>query len=75
MFKIDKNIPVPVGGSGTSTIYPFAKMKVGDSFLVSNADRGLHNRARAAASQHGRRYKMKFITRMMDNGLRVWRVK
>lgn len=63
---IDSNVPLP-------TRYPFAGMKVGDSFLVPS---GVTRQAVAvAASRYGRKHKMKFSTRKLkEGGFRCWRL-
>ena len=66
-FVIEKNIPIQRGREK----YPFLKMEIGDSFVFS----GNRKVIGAAASWYGSRYKMKFTTRSVDGGVRVWRVK
>ena len=71
-YRIEKNIPIPT--FSRSRKYPFDKMKIGDSFLVSlGEDRSVRNCAAAA----GRRHNMKFICRQTsgENNIRVWRLK
>lgn len=89
-FVIQSNIPLPprTYGPGASAKYPFAAMRVGDSFAVSIADynsRGktpatvdrvqgtLMNCAYTYARSHDRR--AKFSTRKIsDTTVRIWRV-
>ena len=63
---IDSNVPLP-------TRYPFAEMKVGDSFLVpSDVTR---QAVAVAATRYGRKHNMKFSTRQLkDGGFRCWRL-
>jgi hypothetical protein len=68
-FKIESGIPVPPGNRAN---YPFAKMKVGDSFLVP----GVKNSAAIASSVSYRknRYGENYVCRTTEGGLRVWRI-
>lgn len=66
MFDIDKDVPIP----GRLTKYPFMNMRIGDSFLAFGAD---IPRARSAARMHARRYGIYFVTRIEDDGVRIWR--
>ena len=34
MVKIDKHVPMPIGGGGAKPKYPWKNMKVGDSFFI-----------------------------------------
>lgn len=74
MFKIDSKIPLPPLREPT-THYPFKKMKAGDSFFVLIEKLSDVSRARCAAIQYGKRHKVKFATRKVDGGLRIWRIK
>ena len=69
---IEAEVPVP-----SRQKYPFCHMKVGDSFLLSySVDRkAMAMRARGAASQYSRRYKMRFAIRIVTGGVRVWRTR
>jgi hypothetical protein len=72
--SIDSGIPFPGVAKRSCRKYPFADMKVGDSFMVeSKLDR---NRA-ATASFKFREYGIgmgwKFSTRKVDGGYRIWR--
>lgn len=70
MFKIEKNVPMPEGRTPRPVIWPFALMQVGDSVLIP-ADKA--KAARTVAGQVSRRRDMKFITRAVEDGIRVWR--
>jgi len=63
---IDSNVPLP-------TRYPFAQMKVGDSFLVpSDVTR---EAVAVAASRYGKAHNMRFSTRKLKDGsFRCWRL-
>jgi len=75
--KILKDIPLPK--RGREPVYPFAEMKVGDSFLYSDkTDRKSVMAASASYSQYSRRNtkgKWKFTQRVTDEGIMIWRVK
>lgn len=77
-FVIDKNVPIPK--KVNRRIYPFYKMEVGESFLVSIDDE------KNKFTQKQRIYiaiwrfcqvetEMKFTTSSIDGGVRVWRIK
>lgn len=80
MFIIESNIPVPARAAGGKTLYPFAAMQVGDSFLatpgatVSAADRRRLAAATAAYARRNPGAGVKFAVRTTEQGLRVWRV-
>lgn len=68
---ITSDIPPPVSGStGKPATYPFATMKVGDSFFT----RAPVNRVGPAARQFGKRHGWKFQCRTEGRGARVWRI-
>lgn len=78
---IEAGIPIKSPPGTTSrrvTRYPLDEMKVGDSFILS-CDRPEVNKTRNRLSSsiriqrlaHGRKY----VTRAVDGGVRVWRVK
>jgi len=72
-FKIEKGIPLPVRSNEWMILYPFKQMKVGDSFLVPYGETAQATvKKRVMASS--RRYKpMKFVSKLLDEGVRVWR--
>ena len=74
MFKIEDGIPVP--NRGFSKRYPFGDLAVGQSFFVPT-DEAAKKRVRvaSAASMHGKKYNSVFATRVVEGGIRVWRVK
>lgn len=75
MFKIEKAIPIPEKRFRRKKRgkYPFGEMRCKDSFLVTGA-RKKQERAVSAASAYGRTHKMKFCSRTVINGTRIWRV-
>jgi len=69
-MKIEQGVPIP---KLYLSIYPFAEMVVGDSFLVPLKER---HRAASAVSSFARKHPgVKFVTRKVAGGIRVWRVK
>ena len=70
--KVEKGIPIPTRKSQRWKRYPFPEMEVGDSFLVSRED---GYKAQSAAHEYGSRCGVKFCTRRLEIGLRVWRIK
>jgi len=66
-IKIEKGVPVPLGGRGRAK-YPWRQMKVGDSFFAP-ATRRIN--PRMAEQSTG----FKFATRVEGDGVRIWRVK
>jgi hypothetical protein len=62
---IDKGVPIP-------NRFPFSKMEVGDSFVITTK----RHTAYVAARRYGDKRGMKFITRQMPDGtIRCWRTK
>lgn len=87
-FTVERGISVPprtFGGRGRPPRYPFAQLRVGDSFAVTRAQygkgaadanqmlSGVCNLARNYAKHHNP--SAKFTTRKIDeNTVRVWRI-
>lgn len=73
MYAIETDIPVPPrAGRGRPSIYPWAAMKPGDSFLVSDAAKINSVRVNAIKRSKG---KTRFLAAKVAEGVRVWRVK
>lgn len=76
VYKIEKNLPIPPSGTGRPK-YPLRDMEVGDSFFVPvpliNTLK-FRNRLSSALTYFGKRHSVQFITRSVDDGIRVWRV-
>lgn len=71
-FEIEDRIPLPPKSS-SKIKYPLAEMKVGQSFFAPGVkSSAISGRAAtvAKASGDGRKY----ATRVVDGGVRVWRV-
>lgn len=69
-FKIEKGIPAPRYSKGRGLKYPFDKMEVGDSFLATGSKPHVVS---SCASNFGKKNSKKFVTRIVDGGVRVWR--
>jgi len=73
MIAIDKDVPMPVAKpTGTTRIYPFAEMAIGDSFVFPDYVRFPAETARAATRKH--RPKQFMTRRVKGGGVRCWRV-
>lgn len=70
-FAIDKNVPMPAPKRGRRSKYPFAQMRVGDSFSF---DLKLRNTVSAAASAYASNNGVKFAMRSEGGNARIWRV-
>ena len=69
-FDISKGIDIPDGRAS----YPFEEMEVGDSFFIPCEDRKEANRRAANARNASYRYvERKYMARLVDGGVRVWR--
>jgi hypothetical protein len=75
MYAIESKVPYVKISKPRATKYPFPDMKVGDSFFVPADDTKAIPRVRSAASLWAQRYNRKLATRVVDGGVRVWRVK
>jgi hypothetical protein len=75
-FKIESGVPIPTGPVLRKSKYPLAGMQPGDSFFVPGAKVSIQKSVRAAASVFSARNKgTEFTARLVEGGLRVWRVK
>ena len=70
MLEIEKFVPIPDGYSKKKK-YPFAEMEVGDSILFAEHEM---KAARSCSHAFGVRHSMKFTTRLVDGGMRIWRI-
>ena len=69
MINIDKGVPIPIAHKKNRE-YPFDYMDIGDSFFMNNRSSAFH----ALMNRHNVGGK-KFISRAVEGGFRVWRVK
>lgn len=76
-YKIERGIKIPPRRHGGKLEkYPFAKMKVGDSFFVQDRDpKRAVLRLNSVSYSAGKRYGYRFVVRREDDGARVWRVR
>lgn len=73
-FKIESNVPPPSGDSGRPAKYPWAEMKVGDSFRFDGAP-GVRDRISASSRAFAKRNAgVAFVTRREGDGYRIWRI-
>jgi hypothetical protein len=80
MFQIESGVEIPPQSQPLrKTKYPFNRLNVGDSFVFpvsTDEDReAVQNRLQSAAANWGRSRGMRFVTRRVTQGIRVWRVK
>jgi hypothetical protein len=74
-FKIEKNIPLPARRLSSESMYPFAKMEIGDSFEIVCQTHGEAVARRSVLSPSWVRFRpKKFTSRVEDTCVRVWRV-
>jgi hypothetical protein len=75
-YKIEKGIPLPPPANGRPqskpNSYPWDDMEVGDSFFVHDPQKV--NSVKVSAHNMNSRSKRKFTTRILDGGIRVWRI-
>lgn len=77
-YKIDNHVELPVART-SGKHFPFAQMKVGDSFAVPNLTKNtritVYNHARKFMTKHQPTWE--FTTRTVDDSahIRVWRTK
>ena len=74
-YAIEHGIPLPPrrqSGPRRVERRPWSRMAVGDSFFVSEGE--LHAEHAAAASA-SRAQSKKFVARLVNGGVRVWRIR
>lgn len=80
-LPVESGIPIPEASPGRKSLYPWHKMKVGDSFLVTLGP-GQHIKVRtgslrSAAATAAKKYGHKYTVRVIPGdtpSIRVWRV-
>lgn len=70
-YEIEDGFDMPEN-RGSSAIYPWHKMEIGQSFFVDGGGFELHNGAYMMSKRHSPK---KFVARKVDGGMRVWRIK
>ena len=80
-YKIDKGIPL-CAPRAQSNKYPLDEMEVGDSFFVPHPDakKARQNALARNAGQYRKPpkhtpFQRHFVTRTVEGGVRIWRVK
>lgn len=68
-IKVERGVPMPTRPPRNK--YPWAEMKVGDSFAANGVN---EYSFRSQVVQAGRATGRKFSCRKTDEGLRVWRI-
>lgn len=78
-YKIEKGIPIDNKYNARPSKFPFAKMKIGDSFLIpKHMDEfkkhmgGVYSHLATYNSKAA--HKIRIACRMTSDGLRVWRI-
>ena len=66
MFKIEKKVPLPDRGNAR---YPWADLKIGDSFFVAKLPPSKTAGFYSIAERHG----FKIAVRRENGGARIWR--
>ena len=76
MFEVESGIPVPPDARGLTNKYPWNDMKVGDSFFVPDRPDGRRSALSSSVNyQHKKSGNtVKYATRKVTGGVRVWRV-
>jgi len=79
-FEIEKGIPVPPKWSGLTRKYPLDTMEIGDSFYVKATEYETNNTVRQRLKSSIRAFCLRcdqpkaFETRVVGDGVRVWRI-
>jgi hypothetical protein len=69
---VEEGIEIPEGRLvGRPQKYPFAEMKIGDSFFVSGIGRNTIN---SSVNQNRLRTGRRYTVKAVNNGFRVWRI-
>lgn len=79
MFEIEEGIPVPEKGVFGASKYPWAAMKVGDSFFVpGSTKKNFQGTVYQVAKKTGATYRVENAEKVTDGetvaGVRCWRV-
>jgi len=78
MYKVDKNVPMPANAYRRyNGELPLGKLEIGDSFLIEckadKQNRVIHSVRVRLGRFTKRDPQYKFISRKVENGVRVWR--
>jgi hypothetical protein len=73
IYKIEKNIPIPLGR--VKSILPLDEMEIGDSFIVGSYSKTLQRKFSSLILNYNRSVpQKKFICVKHFDNLRVWRI-
>lgn len=73
--KLEQGVEIPPIRYAKQPLYPYAQMQVGDSFaLPADADGKVERSLRASSYRHGRLKGGKFVVRVVEDKVRVWKV-
>ena len=75
-YEIEEKVPMPKPRLGGAK-YPWGEMKVGDSFFVAVENEQpstVQGTVAGSARAYGKKHGNKFTTRIIDGGVRVWRI-
>lgn len=81
MITIEKGIDIPkeIGlqnSKGRGCKYPFRILEVGDSFIYRKSfEEKDKQTARLVCHLNGKKYNMTFVYAVVDNAIRIWRIK
>lgn len=67
------NDPLPKSTRGRHSIYNFAKLNVGECIKVTTQNQRIITSVRSAAYRHSKKYNIKLTTRLLPDGVGVWR--
>lgn len=70
-IESDHVIPATMARTPRAGKYPWRTMEIGDSFFSEETNR---NRIGSAASKAAKKTGFRFTVRVVDGGIRVWRV-
>ena len=73
-MELERGVPLTGRHRVTKYRLPLGEMELGDSFLFEPKGEGVLNTVRSLISRYGKTFKRKFATRMVDGGMRVWRI-
>jgi hypothetical protein len=77
MIEIENGIPLPSQSRGMKRKYPIVELEVGQSFLVVCSPEISRKRIMSVSSlcnRHARKTGFRYTCRVVDGGVRVWRV-
>ena len=73
-MEVERGVPLPGRQRVSKYRFPLGEMDVGDSFYVEARGEGFMSTARSLISRYGKTFGRKFATRLVDGGIRVWRI-